>query len=138
MERIYDFIKILFPFLFHSLFLIPSLFLNYIYIYIYINLNLSHTFEYKCNIQEDFSMRCLFPFLFIYLTNIIPLIEYAQNQVISNGSIILKPYIIIFLISLFCYYYYFLYKFWALHLVHSFSLAFVSRRNTVPLPKVGD
>jgi hypothetical protein len=35
-------------------------------------------------------------YLFIYLTNIIPLFEYAQNQEISNGSIILKPYIIIF------------------------------------------
>jgi hypothetical protein len=77
-------------------------------LYIYINLNLSHTFEYNCNIQEDFSMRCLFPFLFIYLTNIIPLIEYAQNQVISNGSIIQKTYIIIFIIYLFCYYYIFI------------------------------
>jgi hypothetical protein len=37
------------------------------------------------------SMRCIFLYLFIcYLTNIIPLIEYAQlkeNQIISKGSI---------------------------------------------------
>jgi hypothetical protein len=32
MERIYDLIKIIFPFLFHSLFLIPSLFLNSIFL----------------------------------------------------------------------------------------------------------
>ena len=47
-------------------------------------------------------MRCTFLYLFVgYLTNLIPLIEYAQikeNQVISNGYIILKPYIIIFFI----------------------------------------
>jgi hypothetical protein len=63
--------------------------------YIFSNLNLSHTFEYKYNIQENFSMRCLF-YLFIYLTNIILLFEYAQNQEISNGFIIPKPYILIF------------------------------------------
>jgi hypothetical protein len=49
-------------------------------------------------------MRCLF-YLFIYLTNIIPLFEYAQNQEISNGSIILKPYIIIFYLFILFFYY---------------------------------
>jgi hypothetical protein len=46
-------------------------------------------------------MICIFLYLFIScLTNIIPLIEYAQikeNQVISNGFIILKPNTIIFI-----------------------------------------
>jgi hypothetical protein len=66
-------------------------------------------------------MICIFLYLFICcLTDITPLIEYAQikeNQVLSNGSIILRPYTIIF-IHLYHYYYYsyFLwYKFWALH-----------------------
>jgi hypothetical protein len=48
-------------------------------------------------------MRCLF-YLFIYLTNIIPLFEYAQNQEISNGSIILKPYIILFYLFILFFY----------------------------------
>jgi hypothetical protein len=56
-------------------------------------------------------MICILLYLFICcLTDITPLIEYAQIkeiQVISNGSIILKPYIIIF-IHLYHYYYYFL------------------------------
>jgi hypothetical protein len=47
-------------------------------------------------------MICIFLYLFIcYLTNLIPLIEYAQikeNQMISKGSIIPKHYIIIFFI----------------------------------------
>jgi hypothetical protein len=49
--------------------------------------------------------------LFIFLLdNLMSLIEYAQikeNQVFSNGSIILKPYTIIF-IHLYYYYYYYL------------------------------
>jgi hypothetical protein len=58
MERIYDSIKILFP---------PSISLSFlnsfsIFKFYFFILNLSHTFECKCNIQEDFSMRCLFPF----------------------------------------------------------------------------
>jgi hypothetical protein len=52
--------------------------------------------------HKDFSMRCIFLYLFIcYLTNIIPLIEYAQrkeNQIIFKGSIIPKhPLINIFI-----------------------------------------
>jgi hypothetical protein len=58
-------------------------------------------------------------YLFIfYLTNIIPLIEYAQrreDQLIPKGSIIPKHYIIIFI---YLYdYYIFLYKFWALQIL---------------------
>jgi hypothetical protein len=59
-------------------------------------------------IYKNSSMICIFLYLFICcLTNIVPLIEYAQikeNQVISNGSIILKPYTIIF-IHLYHYYF---------------------------------
>jgi hypothetical protein len=59
---------------------------------------------------KNSSMIYIFLYLFICcLINIIPLIEYAQikeNQVISNGSIILKPYTIIF-IYLYHYYYYY-------------------------------
>jgi hypothetical protein len=58
---------------------------------------------------KNLNMRCIFLYLFICcLTNIIPLIEYAQikeNQVNSNGSIILKAYTIIF-IHLYHYYYF--------------------------------
>jgi hypothetical protein len=52
-------------------------------------------------IYKNSDMICIFLYLFICcLTNIVPLIEYAQikeNQVISNGSIILKPHTIIFI-----------------------------------------
>jgi hypothetical protein len=51
------------------------------------NLNLSHTFEYKCNIQENFSMRCLFLYLFIcYLTALFLLSEYAQRKGKTHNS----------------------------------------------------
>jgi hypothetical protein len=63
-------------------------------------------------------MRCIFLFLFIcYLTNKIPLIEYAQNQVISNGSIILKPYIIFLFIDFVIILLFFLLKFWVLQIL---------------------
>jgi hypothetical protein len=70
--------------------------------------------------HKNSSMICIFLHLFIcYLTNIIPLTEYAQikqNQMISKGSIISSHYIIIF-IHLYRYYYYYFHDtiFGALH-----------------------
>jgi hypothetical protein len=64
-------------------------------------LNLSQNLS-TMQTYKNSSMICIFfLYLFIYcLTYIIPLIEYAkikEDQVISNYSIILKPYTIIFI-----------------------------------------
>jgi hypothetical protein len=88
----------------------PFLFLIFLSISssIFSNLNLSQNLSRIANIQE-FQHDMHFSIFICCLTNIISLIEYAQikeNQVISNGSIILKPYTII-LIHLYHYYYYY-------------------------------
>jgi hypothetical protein len=45
---------------------------------------LSHQFEYKVQKYNNFSMRCIFLYLFIcYLTTLIPLIEYAKREEIN-------------------------------------------------------
>jgi hypothetical protein len=83
------------------IFLIPFLFLNSIFS----NLNLSHTFEYKCSIQENFSMRCLFLYLFIcYLTALFLLSEYAQRKgkhIITKTLLCKSLYLFILLLLLF-------------------------------------